>query len=249
MSVKKILMLGVVTAFIAPAMTSSLMASATKTMGQLALEQKQKQDAEILAAEQKRVAEEKKAQTAAVQAEHKQVVATVNEPLKDKINQVVDDLNHNLGTKITQAKADDIGSLEAAVDDILKQMPEVYKAGHAQGVVAGHAQGTAEATAAGSKSQADNLNMHLGNIIPNHKLAVIKDDLTNLGTVLTHADNLIGQIPATVFTGVEIKGGAPMDLAGYIEGMRKSLVTLAGGKAANKVAVNKQLNKYNLEIK
>lgn len=241
MSVKKILMLGVVVAFIAPAMTSSLMASATKTMGQLALEQKQKQDAEILAAEQKRVAEEKKAQAAAVQAEHKQVVATANEQLKDKINQVVGDLNHNLGTKITEAKADDIGSLEAAVDDILKQMPEVFKAGHAKG--------TADAKAAELKSQAGTLNTHLDQIIPDHRTGVIKDDMSNFVTVLTDADNFIGKIPATVFTGVEIKGGAKVSLADYIEGMRKSLITVAGQSNAKKGAINHELNKYNLEIK
>lgn len=241
MSVKKILMLGVVTAFIAPAMTSSLMASATKTMGQLALEQKQKQDAEILAAEQKRVAEEKKAQTAAVQAEQKQVVATANEQLKDKINKVVDDLNKGLGLKIAEAKADDIGSLEAAVDDILKQIPEVFKAGHAQG--------TAEATAAELKSQAGNLNHHLDQIIPDHRTGVIKDDLSNLVAVLGAADGFIGKIPVTVFTGVEIQGGGKMSLADYIEGMRKSLITVAGQSNAKKGAINHELNRYNLEIK
>lgn len=247
MSVKKILMLGVVVAFIAPAMTSSLMASATKTMGQLALEQKQKQDAEILAAEQKRVAEEKKAQAVAVQAEHKQVVATENTGLTAKINAIITALNAEFGANVPLAKADDKKSLEDAIDSLDQGIIAMKKRGKMEGKVKGQMQ--TEITL--KKDHANTLNTHLGNILPNHKALVgdVKDDLSNFVTVLTAADGFIGQIPAAVFTGVEVKGGAKVSLADYIEGMRKSLITVAGQSNAKKGAINHELNKYNLEIK
>lgn len=221
MSMKKILMLSVMTALISPITVSSAIAS--KTMGQILLEQNQKQEAEKKAEEQKRIAEEQKAVATAKQEEHKQVLATGNVELEKKINTVIDGLNKSMGTHIGQAKADDIKSLEAAVDDILNQIPKVYQAGQADGAAAGHATGHAAGKDEGLKHGAAVLNQHLGQILPGHTFGNVDDTLTNLNAVLGAADGYIGKMPADVMTKNVKVTGAPITIANFVEKLKAAV--------------------------